>query len=398
MNFIMEKVEKKYLMTPCNLYTLLWCLYNLQGVLYPEGGLISRTILMVLILVSIKHMFFCIKMKDQPIFFKGLNAMMIFFAIYGAYRLFFDNRTFPVDSFLFVKDVLISTLPIYSYYYYTIRGQLNERVLIWYFFLLFIVTEIAAAYSYQQKLSRSSVDVIANNGAYKVLGLLPLVCFFWKKPIVKYFLIVSLIIVLLTMVKRGAIICGGLGLLWIVFQDIRNRSSKKNNVITLFVIAVSTIVIYYYIGHIFVTNEFFAERFYQTMDGKMSAREDMYPMMYRYFFNQDSVFHLLFGNGLDGTLFIFDVQAHNDWLEIAIDMGLLGVLLYIYYWFCSYKMIKEIGRIDRIVYIAFSVCILLDFVKTFFSFSFYDRPLAVSCTMGFCLAFNKLSKTYITTK
>ena len=43
----------KSLKNPCALYTILWCVYNTQGVLYASGSLISQTTLAMLLLWSL---------------------------------------------------------------------------------------------------------------------------------------------------------------------------------------------------------------------------------------------------------------------------------------------------------------------------------------------------------
>ena len=109
------------------IYFLLWCVYDLQGVMYTSGGMLSQFVLFLLLLWS-AYLF--IKVNKHyyrlPAFIKVLTILILLFICYGII-LIISCKEFYITEDLYVKvsnldylkNILKSLLPIYFFYYFT---------------------------------------------------------------------------------------------------------------------------------------------------------------------------------------------------------------------------------------------------------------------------------------
>ena len=122
----------KSLKNPCALYTILWCVYNTQGMLYASGSLISQKTLAMLLLWSLVDDGRLFKEYAIPKFLKSLRWMLMIILVYGFIAYLTDGATIrgkadstpTIDWF---KMYLMSILPIFSYYYYAKKGYLTSK-------------------------------------------------------------------------------------------------------------------------------------------------------------------------------------------------------------------------------------------------------------------------------
>jgi hypothetical protein len=101
-----------------------------------------------------------------------------------------------------------------------------------------------------------------------------------------------------------------------------------------------------------------------------------------------------FGSGANATLSISSLYAHNDWLEIAINQGVFGLIIYFFYWImffreCSSKSYTPYARL------AMQLLFIIYFMKTFFSMSYNDMTVGATLVLGYCLAQEKKNEQII---
>lgn len=371
---------------PCTVYTFLWCLYYLQGALYEAGSLLSVGLMLLLLVLSIFHMSKSLKEIKQSTYFMGLMPLMAVFTVYGIIRIIFDSRVAGIPSFTFLKDFSLSLLPVFSYYYYTRKGYLKELQLNVFLILFLLVAITSYFFEYQSRLEAalSGATEFTNNSGYLFVALLPLTVF-WKRKILFQYAFIGIIILFVIMsMKRGAILSGATCTLLLIWK----QTNKEKGARKFFIFLLSIFVILFlvqYAENMMQTSDYFVERYYQTVEGNASGREDMYPKYFSFFINQTSIFSFLFGNGVDSTIFIFGNGAHNDWLEFGICMGVLGLIFYTYYWICFYKALRSMKKMN-LIYMCVLMIFVMDFLKSFFSFSIHNRPIYATCALGYCLA------------
>lgn len=381
----------KFIKNPANIYTLLWCLYYLQGILYTEGGTLSKGLLVVLMVFSLYCAVTVISKKRAPRFFKGFTPLFLLMSIYGIFKLLFVGDVTilgdVIPSYNALKIVVLSLTPVYAYYLFSEKGYINELWIRSWFFVFFIVVGLCL-YKDQVSALQKALEMhsdrteFTNNSGYLFLALFPAITFFRKKPLFMYLFLILCIGFIIIAMKRGAILIAIISLLYIVMTSFsQSKGRTKFAIITLSILLAIGVV--EFVEYFYSSSDYFVARIEQTRNGDASGRQDMFPMYMNYLLNQADFFTLLFGAGADGSWLVFGEVAHNDWFQMAIDYGLLGLLIYLIYWFIIIKN-RSSFKGDYLI-LPYTLFILIEFLKTFFSFSIIQLPIYETCILGYCL-------------
>ena len=229
----------------------------------------------------------------------------------------------------------------------------------------------------------SSADEITNNAGYLFLSLIPIWVLFRKKPLLQYAGLAFCMAFILMGMKRGAILIGGVVVLYLIWQIIRNARGKQRFIVILLT-AVLAIAGVYFVIDMMSSSDYFIQRIEDTKAGNSSARDDLYSFFWTYFTERAELLHYLFGRGANGTLEVYYGYAHNDWLEIAINQGLLGIIIYLIYWINFYKTWRQSTNIDAKTILA--LVGIIYFAKTLFSMSYEDMTYVCTSVFGYALA------------
>lgn len=318
------------------MYTVLWVLYFLQGILYPAASMVAKIILISVFIISFYRFITVLGMKKVHPYMKALNLLMFMFLIYGFFRLFsapmvivHDVGTSTVPGFYYLKYVFTSLGAFFPYYYYSMKGVINDSN-IGKYTLLFFILAIVNYFDYQRVLlvylTNNGVDVegdLVNNMGYRFVPLIPLV-FFLKKYKITY-VVVCLVFIILGL-KRGAIVCGFVMLILFFYHSFSTKkiSSKRPIITALFVV----VIVFGFFWYYYNASEGLRNRIEMTTEGNYSGREDLYSNAYKYLQNVGSD-DLIIGGGADNSIKVLGNYSHNDWYEILMNNGLLGIILYI---------------------------------------------------------------------
>lgn len=389
--------------TQCNFYIIGWLLYYLQGlILGTSGSLFSRVLLLCLLGISIYN-FVLVNVKYKtPIYIKGLNILIVMFMLYGIILLLSGKELYimegfagKVQNFDYIKTILISLLPIYSFYHYTINDQLNSKNIKIWGILLFIGASLCyyqEQESYTQKLLMGLVtnEEFTNNAGYYIISAMPLIIIYKEKPILHFTLLLVAFILVLTSLKRGAILIGSIATIYIFFINMKNKENAKNSwaILSFIMFVLISIMCAYYLLE---NSEYANARMEKTLEGDDSFRREYYANLWEVFLHESSTTQMLLGRGAWGTLTVNDNYAHNDWLEILINQGLFGITMYAIYWLCLIKSINNeiTTKKEKSMIILISVII---FAKTFFSMAYSDLSIIISLPIGFIFAGGKFNQ------
>lgn len=320
---------------------------------------------------------------------KGLTVLVIMFTIYGLVLMLsgktirFMRSGAVVKKFNYLKLILISLLPVFSFYVFTRKGLLTKELLLKWTPIFFIVAGMRYFQYQRESLLSSDIEEITNNMGYVFLSLIPLLAFWSHKRFVQFFgLALSMLFIILGM-KRGAIIIGAVSFVLFLHQSLKS-ASRKQKIWTFFLGFVLIIGAIFMVSYMLQNSAYFNERLEYTLEGNSSGRDRLYSVFWRHFINESNPFLFLFGNGALATLTISFNAAHNDWLEIAINQGLLGILVYVYYWMMFYKTWKK-SAFDSEIYLATGLVLLIFFMKTLFSMSYNDMTVYDTLCLGYCM-------------
>lgn len=375
------------------LYILLWFLYELQGLLWTEGNLLSQVIILTLNAMSLYYLWMVnMKVPNKPSYIYALNVLLLMFFFYGVvYVLEGEHFYLGVTvskPFNYLKGIMNSLLPIYVFYYFAWKGILTKRYMQVLTFFFFIVVAICYwSYDVDSKsiLMERGVerDAVVNNMGYEFLCLFPILAFFDRRTWLQYLGIVCVMTFILMGMKRGAILIGALCMIWFLLEMFYSAKHYKKLLIVI-VSVIVVLIIAYLVWHLLQTSDFFNQRLQSTIEGNLSGRNLLYATSFNYFLYDTTLFQFLFGSGANATLEVSMNYAHNDWLELAINQGVLGVVLYAVYWVCFFRAWRSMSD-NRLVAFAFGLLLLIYFMRTFFSFSYGDMNIYSTSVLGYCL-------------
>ena len=379
----------------CDWFIIAWVLYYLQGLLYPTGGAISTGLLGVNLLVSIWCAIKVWQMPHNPPYIKGLNLLLIMFSIYGFALILMNPHTvhysmsgMSMASYNYIKSIYLSILPIYAFYYFSLKGYLTAERLRWWA-VVFCISCVLSYYNYmQQAMDRllergSSAEEITNNAGYLFLSLIPIWVVYRRKPLLQYAGLAFCMAFILMGMKRGAIAIGGVVVLYLIWQIIKNARGNQRFIVIILT-AVLAVVGVYFVIDLMTSSDYFLQRLEATKEGNSSGRDSLYSFFWTYFTERADAIQYLFGRGANGTLEIYYNYAHNDWLEIAVNQGLLGIIVYAVYWKQFYSTWRQSTNIEAKTILA--LVGIIYFAKTLFSMSYGDMTYVCTSVLGYALA------------
>ena len=393
---------KSFFKNPCNIYFSFWCLYLLQGSLYPNGSLLSQILIFIILLISIKHTYVLLHNNDNPMYLKGLTLLISLFTIYGVALFFTDGLTVHsvggriVPSKNYLQHLLTSLLPIYSCYYYAKKGHLNQQMLSVWFFIFFVVA-ISDYYEMQTQLLKdlserdSDLEETTNNAGYVMLSLIPCVLIFDKKPILQYIGMGICITLVIASVKRGAIIISALALVMFIWHKLKTTNGYKKILVVL-AVSLGLFMLAHYIQDLLLNSEYFNKIIDKTLEGNSSHRDEIFSFFIGNFMYKADWLQMFFGYGADGTFKLNNTFAHNDWLEILTNQGLIGLFIFFFYWF-SFAFSTRHLNLSKESKFTLNLIIVMFFVKTFFSMSIGDMSIYTNSMIGFALNNGLKNKT-----
>ena len=290
-----------------------------------------------------------------------------------------------VTSFNTLKTVLISMLPIYAYYHFSRKGLITESNISRYLLcLLALATIMFIRKQNELMIQTTDVEEFTNNIAYDFLQLIPMLVFLKNKLIWQYTTLAYIVIFVLLGMKRGAILIGVLCLLYFIYQSYR-IVSRKNKIRLVALVIIAIVGLSYFASDFIASSEYFQYRMEETLEGDTSGRNVIYSSLFNHVISRDSLGSILFGEGINHSVAIAGNYAHNDWLELAVNMGLLGILIYITYFTSLTRFTLNIKRYNRDKYVSLVLCLIVMFSTTLISMSYGSLSIGITLALGFNL-------------
>lgn len=384
------------LFNSCDIYVGGWFLYYLQGSLYSSGGIFSQSLLLCLLIIS---MYIFVKENirgELPLFMKSVNMLLFMFALYGLWLMLWGKEIYInyeiVANFTYLKGVCISLLPVFVFYHCAKAGSLTEKRLRIYSLLFIVVTCFSFVYNYNKMLQEallrgSSRTEFTNNVGYEFVMILPLLLYAWRKHILVQYLLLFVVSCFVFMaMKRGAILILCVCLVFFFAMFIKSLKGKRR-LGALGLLLVACWIGGYYLFSFYENSDYFQTRMMATLEGNSSGRDNIYFGLFEAWTNFD-FFSLIFGRGANATIDIVGNYAHNDWLELLINQGLLGVILYGIYFVCLYMEIKKAK--DKDIKLPLLLIFLILFMSSLFSMSYNSISYGLSLSLGYCLYHNHI--------
>ena len=383
----MNKNISKYL-NICNFYIAFWLLYNIHwnsvGEFFPRINALSNLFLAINLVISI----YCTikvlqKFMSIPLL-KVTSCLVTLFVIYGVFSLFEGSSPVrgTIDRGTYLIGALRTFLPIYTFFLFSKMGYITEKsIRIW--FWVFLAQTLFIFMLFRDAMGLEEMDEMrTNNRGYLFVYLFPYLFFFREKPIIQYILIALFMIGALFSLKRGAILCTALAVSFFFWIQMAHLSVKRKALVLIiffvFLVYGTRLVV-----HMYENSIVFQHRVENTLDGNTSGRDVIADNLLEIYSNSN-IFHVIFGFGADGTLH-YGNYAHNDWLEMLFDQGLVGFFVYLSFWFIFFSLWrKEVQRKSSIAFFL-GLLFICNFPKTLFSMWYSNANMFITMLLGYAL-------------
>lgn len=282
-----------------------------------------------------------------------------------------------------IKSVLVVMMPIYTYFWYGVRGKLTKTHIIW-FSIVFIGLSIPQFYYLANWLMEhhswiNEYNETTNNTAYYFLqGFIFLPLLTTKNRKLSLGVLLIIVFYLLLGVKRGALLCFVFALPFYLKHYFSKTRFYTIPLIVLLVFLASNWFIDY-----FSDMTYMQTRIEETMEGNSSTRDIIYGKILNYVFDSHfSIFGLLFGYGFNESVNIAGNLAHNDWLELLSGFGLFSVFVYLNIMIGVSRFRKN--TIDNDIKACLTMGLVIWFLQTFFSMAYASTSFQFIVIYGLC--------------
>lgn len=329
--------------------------------------------------------------QKEPLIIKTLTVFYLLLAIYG-FLVVLEGKTFQVGmrevrkvvTLSYIVKVSWSLLPIFVFYNYAKKRLLTKQYILKWLFTFAIVAIVCYFFMLQASQLKMGEEEVTNNGGYLILSFVPLFLFMKTRSWLQYAFFAGAMLLVLLSIKRGAILvglmCTAVYFLYIFWQARRSA---------LFGVVIALVLGFYGSYTVFeqlsAKSDYFQKRLEETIEGDTNGRDLIQGFFLNYYFNESTTKEKLIGGGANATLELFGMYAHNDWLELAINQGLLGLLLYLFFWIAFIRLLFK-KKVPTEVKCCLVMLFVIYFLKTWFSMSYTEYTLYSSMAFGYCIA------------
>lgn len=348
----------------------------MQGFLYTSGSIISQGILLVILAVGCMCFIFTLLHKNIPV-----SAVMfaLFFLMLSLTYVVSPKIQYGwkyeaigvVSTFGQFKNASAFSLLFFIGYYSGVRQNVSRKTISAVFFMLLVTAVIMFFHSKGRLLLELNREAVTVNAAYKFVVLipfLPLVMSYLKNGYVRMGIIVAMISLIIMGSKRGAILCMLASSVFILYYYLRHTRLSVQRIITiLLVVLLGGAFIFYSIEQ----NEYLTGRLEKMDESGIGTRNIAYLELWKHWCLESSNFAYFFGNGTSASISVWGNYAHNDWLELLTDNGLLGVVMYLSVFLSFFLLIRR-SLLPLDCKLSMYLCLLIWFLQTCFSMGYTD--------------------------
>lgn len=344
-------------------------------------------------LVAICIMGFSIHLREFK--FTPLETAMLGFVVVNIIY-FFMSFIWQIPDFTNFGNVLCSTLPLFLFYILSAHDAITQRSL-----TVFLLLSVLLGYFYfthaeyemAQRLKHGGLGEITINASIIFLVTIPLL-FFLKN---RWLLVVLMTIIMFFIVssgKRGNAISMSIAF-YLIYR--MNVKTKKTFAAKLLMLAIY--VGLFTLAYQTITNsDFLTRRLNDTIEGDSSGRDIIYKTTFYTWYNAKHTYNLLLGYGTDATRNLVGIRAHNDWLEILVDFGIVGFSFYLFFFVSLVKVIWQNKNDPQAFHILLAIFSIW-FSKSLYSMGFTENLFSyLSMVIGIVLGKNRVDHKLKTLK
>lgn len=217
----------------------------------------------------------------------------------------------------------------------------------------------------------SNLETVTINASVVFLMLMPAV-FLLKNKLISIVVFCIILFYIIIAAKRGNVLAIIIPTLFYIYSLLKDskRSFVKTTIVFVAIVAIAN-----WGYDLVVSNDYLQKRIEETKEGSSSGRDVIYEEAWDEWYNSSKMINIVLGYGYDGTIKQIHKRAHNDWLELLVDNGMLGIIVY-FILFCSFATIirHEKDFLQKVVLLS---VFLIWFFKTTYSMAFTEEFLGI---------------------
>ena len=228
-----------------------------------------------------------------------------------------------------LTPVIQFCLIYFPFYYFGNKRLIPDKFISYFIYLIFGIAFYKFLNSYQTVMSDYD-EKFGNsiNIGYLFACSMPLLGFFLNQSKRKFYIFMFLAFSLaMISAKRGAMLCAVASFIvmaLIVNQRKKSFQSRLRSFLQILILLGVTALIF---SQLIETNANLATKMEATEEGSYSGREVFYQTLLDHWLDA-SLIDKLFGIKFMGAVSVVGFDAHNDWLEILIDAGVVTTFFY----------------------------------------------------------------------
>lgn len=300
-------------------------LYLAQPVL-GISGVIGPFLLVIIFLTSF---YYSVKLWASNI---ALPIVCHLWAIFVIYYVLLYLCSAQIMDYSEARMALLNFLPFFAFYYFSVKGVLTDRYMIFIFVLLTIVVLLSIFISDKILAANLGYEEFANNMSYHIMGLLPFV-FLLKRKSLQLIILFLFALYAVDSMKRAVLLVSLMSFFIFVFSNyyrIKEYSIGRailSSTLILGLLAVLITAFYVYIG----IGERFEERIILMLyEGHTSGRGEIASVFFDAWVNSNKFSDYLFGLGYMSWVNFGEEPAHNDFVKMLTEAGALGLLIFVF--------------------------------------------------------------------
>lgn len=356
----------------------LYILYAAQGLFYTSGGLLSQFVLLAIL--GAGGVCMGLTLMAERRFPKFLYWVLAFWIMLSITFVISPKQVYAevfhryLDTFQQYKVSTVFCLTTFVGYYIGRRQRIPVQQWLVLTGLVLLWAIVAFFKTKMEKVGVANANE-TNNSGYAFIYVLPFAAMLMGRyrKIALVFVAIAFAFVMAG-AKRGAILCFALLLVYGVWWYYRNF--KFTGWMILGIVAILAAGGWYAKKQI-DTNKYLQKRLEQTEQGNTSGREDLYAKLWSEWQNSKDGISVFIGKGSAQSVTIAGNYAHNDWLELLIDNGLLGVAIYFMMFFTAFKYIFKTHP-NKYVQLSMMLILLFWLIKTFYSMGYASMAAGLS--------------------
>ncbi len=316
--------------------------------------------------------------------FNKIGRILLFISIYMAItRVISLPPTAGFLSYIYqpMRDLLIVMLFIFSYTIYSKSEELYN------FFTtgMLIAMMITAFYYYQNWTFANEIDEAHLGTSYYTLFILPTILFSPRKWI-KYIAIAITGVVIISSFKRGGLIALVLGVIAYLFVKEVLFEHKVTKLILFVIIVITLFIVLIYIDN--AMGNIISQRILNIQEDGGSGRDQVWATTWT-MIRRSSPEHLIFGHGYNAVLndSPLGLSAHNDFLEVLYNYGIVCFVPYIFLYLRLIQQIFAAIKLeDHRSFIMAFTCVVFILISMISHVIVYPWAALIALSWGFMSA------------